>query len=120
MEIESYSNNETSQRGIALLSLSRAAKSLRIGRAGLDELIDKGLIRVLKIGKRRKIPMHELLRYQNDNLIQDTKGPSLSDKEVMYMLSKDRYRFNSGNTFDSDAVLSGFLDELHHNGRKYS
>jgi len=59
---------ETSQ--LKLFSISAAAKALTIGKDRMNRLIEEGKIGYIEMGKRRKIPRQELVRFQNENTIQ--------------------------------------------------
>lgn len=70
---------------LQLLSISKAAKILRISKISLIDLINKGKIGVIEIGRRRKIPIHELLRFQQESVVRantTNNKPMVTDKEV--------------------------------------
>lgn len=52
-----------------LLSLTQAAKMLKIGRDTLYYLIQQGKIKVIKIKHQLKIPYNELERFINENMV---------------------------------------------------
>ncbi|MDR3519967.1 MAG: hypothetical protein P4L63_03740, partial [Candidatus Pacebacteria bacterium] len=54
---------------LRLYSISKAASILHINEESRNELIDMGQIGYLLIGKRKKIPYQELIRYEKNNLI---------------------------------------------------
>lgn len=75
---------ETNIKELKLFSISEAARVLCIGRDTLKKIIAAGDIGFIKIGKCRKIPYQELLRFVNENISWKTpdENKSLSDKEL--------------------------------------
>lgn len=58
----------------ALLSLSATAKLMQISPSTLAKLINEGKIGVLCMGKREKIPMSEIRRYVDDNMVRGVRS----------------------------------------------
>ena len=54
---------------LELYSISAAAKVLVLGKDALYRLVADGKIGYIEIGKRKKIPYQELVRFQNDNVM---------------------------------------------------
>jgi excisionase family DNA binding protein len=80
---------------LQLLSISMAAKKLEVGKESLYKLINGGTIGVIQIGRRRKIPLCELIRFQKENLLREKvsdKDSVLTSKEIenYFGLSKSR------------------------------
>ena len=55
---------------LKLYSISAAAKTLSLGKDRMYRLVEEGKIGYIEMGKRRKIPYQELVRFQNENTIQ--------------------------------------------------
>lgn len=70
---------------LKLFSLSEAAKVLNIGRDTLKKLIAAGDMGFIKVGKTRKIPYKEVLRFLNENIIRENTGrnKALTGAEIM-------------------------------------
>lgn len=74
---------ETDQ--LKLYSLSQAAKTMSIGRDSLRALIAEGKIGYIMIGESKKIPHHELVRFQNENTIhkmEPKQRSTLSERDL--------------------------------------
>lgn len=54
---------------IGLLSFSKAAKKMGIGKDTLGNLIQSGKIGVIQAGKRNKIAVREIIRYIDENTV---------------------------------------------------
>jgi excisionase family DNA binding protein len=73
-ELKSYSETQKQQSptqslsSLKLLSISKAASLLGIGKDTLHQLIADGKIGTLQIGKGDKIPVRELERFLDENL----------------------------------------------------
>lgn len=65
---------------IALLSYSEAAKRMGIGRDSLRELIRKGQLGIIRIGKRTKIPVREILKFIDENTMR-TEQPRIINNQ---------------------------------------
>lgn len=53
---------------LKLYSVSKAAKVLAIGKDTMYRLISEGNVGYITIGKRKKIPVSELVRFQNESV----------------------------------------------------
>jgi excisionase family DNA binding protein len=53
---------------LKLYSISAAAKVLALGKDTLYRLVADGKVGFIEIGKRKKIPFNELVRFQHDNI----------------------------------------------------
>lgn len=53
---------------LQLYSISAAAKLLHLGKDAVYDLVADGKIGYIPIGKRKKIPYQELVRFQNENV----------------------------------------------------
>lgn len=61
---------------LQLYSISAAAKVLHLGKDAMYKLVADGKIGYIEIGKRKKIPYQELVRFQNESLTKETNGTS--------------------------------------------
>jgi len=57
---------------LQLYSISAAAKLLHLGKDAVYGLIAKGKIGFIEIGKRKKIPYQELVRFQSEVIVRGT------------------------------------------------
>jgi excisionase family DNA binding protein len=80
---------------LKLFSIAKTASLLQIGKDTLKNLIDEGKIGVIPVGKRRKIPYMEIIRFQKDSIMTGIKdrAPIMSDLEVRNILSNP-FRIN--------------------------
>ena len=95
-----------------LLSISKTAKLLRISKASLINLINNGLVGTIVIGKRRKIPIHELLRFQRESVIRENianSKPVVTDKEVNNFFGISGYK--KGMSLDGKNILHKVMEE---------
>jgi|GEM_PF-2649622 excisionase family DNA binding protein len=58
---------------LKLHSVSASAKMLKISQDSLKKLIDQGRIGTLNLGKRRKIPEPEIIKFLEENTIREIK-----------------------------------------------
>jgi excisionase family DNA binding protein len=82
---------ETNQ--LKLYSISSAARVLCLGKDTLYKLVAEGKIRYIEIGKRKKIPYQELVRFQNETVKHEdiTSGtPIMSKLEIENFLRPNR------------------------------
>ena len=95
---------------LQMYSISAAAKVLHLGKDTVYSLIAAGKIGYISIGKRKKIPYQELVRFQSDTVkrlpeqnctslmtkpelekffnISRTRKPSLNGKEILKSLMR--------------------------------
>ncbi|MDR3668750.1 MAG: hypothetical protein P4L35_18075 [Ignavibacteriaceae bacterium] len=100
---------------LRLYSISKAASILHINEESLNELIDMGQIGYLLIGKRKKIPYQELIRYEKNNLILEKKSSTsepLSPAELDRMLQGKKP--NKNKTFNPREILNLIMKEKNH------
>ncbi len=83
----------------SLLSLSKAAKELGIGRENLYYLISTGKIKVICVRKHLKIPYCEIERFINENLF-SPKNDTFIDQTEYQSNSTPKPTFNSVELFN--------------------
>lgn len=83
----------------SLLSLSKAAKELGIGRDNLNYLIATGKIRVIRVKKQLKIPYCEIERFINENLFSPSNDTFFNQTEFQSN-STPQPTFNSVELFN--------------------
>ena len=91
-----------------LLSRSKAARWLGIGRGTLNSLIIQGRIGVIRIGCREKISMTELVRFEAENSIRLSEN----QKKLISIRTKsdDMLGIKGKNTkFDSKKLIENLL-----------
>ena len=92
---------------LRLLSISKAAKLLGIGKASLYNLIDAGKIGFIDFGERRKIPVAELVRFQKEELRKIYTPPAPTSKaEINHSFYGNRYKVK---TFDAKQIMSEII-----------
>ena len=69
---------------IRLLSFSEAAKRMKIGKANLNELVEKGKIGTIKVGQRNKVAVWEILRFIDENTVRYKELPASNYPPVKY------------------------------------
>jgi excisionase family DNA binding protein len=79
---------------LKLYSISAAAKSLSLGKDAVYKLVADGKIGYVEIGKRKKIPYSELVRFQTENVI---RQPEVKKEPVMSKREIEKF-FNLNNT----------------------
>ena len=97
---------------LQLLSISKTAKILRISKISLIDLVNKGKIGTIEIGRRRKIPIHELLRFQRESVIRENianSKPVVTDKEVNNFFGISGYK--KGMSLDGKNILHKVMEE---------
>ena len=80
---------------IKLYSISAAARALGLGKDAMYKLIADGIIGFIELGKRKKIPYQELVRFQNDSIkkLPLNNGEQLMTKneiELFFNLNKSK------------------------------
>jgi excisionase family DNA binding protein len=78
---------------LQLYSISAAARVLHIGKDTMYKLVADGKIGFIAIGRRKKIPYQELVRFQNETITRTPitpTGPSMSRKEIDDFLHKGK------------------------------
>lgn len=93
---------ENSYNELSLLSLSKAASILKIGRDSLAKLINTGKLGVVMINQRYKIAYKELERFINDNTAYQctVTDPVLFTNESNISASREMLTFNSEELFN--------------------
>lgn len=81
---------------VSLLSISKAAKELHIGKEKLYELMNQGKIGWITVGKRMVIPFMEIIKFIEDNL---TYNSSASTTDIS-KTKKQTIEFNSMDIFN--------------------
>lgn len=76
---------------LQLYSINAAAKVLHLGKDAVYKLVDEGRLGYIPIGKRKKIPYEELVRFQSEDVIRDASRPN---GKLMSNIEVDRF-FNS-------------------------
>jgi len=85
---------------LKLYSISAAAKVLAVGKDALYRLVADGKIGFIEIGKRKKIPFNELVRFQNENvkrLPTQNKDSIITKNEIERFFNINRTRKSSLN-----------------------
>jgi len=92
---------------LKLYSLSDAASLMKIGRDSLRTLISQGKIGYIFVGKSKRIPHQELVRFQTDNTLRKiepttTNTGNNSDilKQINSKIGEGKPNFNSKELLD--------------------
>ena len=92
---------------LKLYSLSEAATAMGIGRDSLRTLISAGRIGYISIGKSKRIPHQELVRFQTDNTLRKIKPTTTNTgnnsdiiKQINSKVSTGKPNFNSKELLD--------------------
>jgi excisionase family DNA binding protein len=92
---------------LKLYSLSVAASLMGIGRDSLRKLISQGKIGYISIGKSKRIPHRELIRFQTDNTLRkieptttNTESNSHFIKQINSKVHTRKSNFNSKELMD--------------------
>ncbi len=96
---------------LELLSISKTAKILRISKLSLIDLVNKGKIGTIEIGRRRKIPVRELLRFQRESVVRENITnckPVVTDKEVNNFFGISSYK--KGRSLDGKNILNEVME----------
>ena len=80
---------------LQLYSINAAAKVLHLGKDAVYRLVADGRIGFIEVGKRKKIPYQELVRFQNDSIkkLPLNNGEQLMTKneiELFFNLNKSK------------------------------
>ena len=96
---------------LELLSIAKTASLLQIGKDTLHSLINEGKIGVILVGKRKKIPYMEIVRFQKESIITGVKDvtPIISDIEIRQILNSPFRRKKSlrGEEILNKLILEG-------------
>ena len=85
---------------LKLYSITEAARALALGKDAVYDLVAKGKIGYIEIGKRKKIPYQELVRFQNESVMRlpvDKEDRIISKVEIDKFLNTNRSRKSSFN-----------------------
>lgn len=105
-ELKSYSKTQNQNspskqhNSLRLLSISKAASALGIGRETLRQLIADGKIGIIKIGKGEKISVRELERFLDDNITYVNNEGKLIPSLKTEIPKELQEEFNSINIFN--------------------
>jgi len=90
-------------------SISAAARSLSLGKDAVYKLVADGKLGYLEIGKRKKIPYSELVRFQSESIKRDSIQPpiqAMSKSEINNFLRPQRKLTSSLN---GHAILEAIM-----------
>lgn len=90
---------------VKLLSISRVARILGLRTEAVDSLINNGKIRAIFIGKRKKIPFVEIVRFINDNL--EVCQPHTTQQRLSVVKPKFNFQKDSFNSRDFVQKIMG-------------
>ncbi|MBI2418146.1 MAG: helix-turn-helix domain-containing protein [Ignavibacteriales bacterium] len=85
---------------LQLYSINAAARVLHLGKDTVYKLVADGKIGYITIGKRKKIPYQELVRFQSENVTRaqvKNDGKLMSKQELNRFFNLDRNRKQSLN-----------------------
>lgn len=94
---------------LKLYSLNEAAKAMRIGRDNLRFLIAQGQIGYILLGKTKRIPHQELVRFQTENIIRKIEPISRGKRKFEFIKEK-RLKVHDGKVnFKSKELLEKII-----------
>ena len=106
---------------LKLYSLSEAATAMGIGRDSLRTLISEGRIGYISVGKSKRIPHQELVRFQIDNTLRKIEPTTTNTKNNTDIIKKINSKVSTGKpNFNSKGLLDNILrsDNNGNNKRK--
>ena len=95
---------------LKLYSLTEAAAVMAIGRDTLRSLLADGKIGFILVGRSKKIPYQELIRFQTESLVrqkQTQTNPTLSNAEINNLITRSVRRPKSN--IDSKQILKDII-----------
>ncbi len=90
-------------------SISAAARSLSLGKDAVYKLVADGKLGYVEIGKRKKIPYGELVRFQTENIIRQPvikKEPVISKREIEKIFNLNE---NSMSSLNGKNILQSIM-----------
>lgn len=94
---------------LKMYSLNEAAKVMGIGRDNLRSLISQGLIGYILLGKSKRIPHQELVRFQKENTIRKVE-PISSSKNNFEFIKETKSKIDQRKSnFKSKELLDNIL-----------
>lgn len=95
-------SNNMENNEIKLLTISKAAKEMSIGKERIYKLINEGKIGCINMGKKRFIPHTELVRYIKDNTQYITSRTDVFEfsKNSNLSTNSSTIEFNSSELFN--------------------
>jgi excisionase family DNA binding protein len=106
---------------LKLYSLSVAASLMGIGRDSLRKLIYQGKIGYISIGKSKRIPHQELVRFQTDNTLRKIEPTTTNTENNSHFIKQINSKVHTGKSnFNSRELMDKILrsDNNGNNKRK--
>ena len=104
---------------LKLYSLTEAAAVMDIGRDTLRSLLADGKIGFILVGRSKKIPYQELIRFQTESLVrqkQTQTNPTLSNAEINNLITRSVRRPKSN--IDSKQILKDIIRNVNNGNSK--
>ena len=102
---------------LKMYSLNEAAKLMGIGRDNLRALISQGLIGYILLGKSKRIPHQELVRYQMENTIRKVEPININNHSEFIHSNKSKID-QEKSSFESKELLDNILRSNNHGNNK--
>lgn len=103
---------------LKMYSINEAAKLMGIGRDNLRALISQGLIGYILLGKSKRIPYQELVRYQMENTIREVEPININKNNSEFIQRNKSKNDQENSNFESKELLDNILRSNNHGNNK--
>lgn len=103
---------------LKMYSINEAAKLMGIGRDNLRALISQGLIGYILLGKSKRIPHHELVRFQMENTIRKLEPMNINKNNSEFIQRNKSKNDQEKSNFESKELLDNILRSNNHGNNK--
>jgi len=103
---------------LKLYSINEAAKLMGIGRDNLRALISQGLIGYILLGKSKRIPHQELVRFQMENTIRKLEPININKNNSEFIQRNKSKNDQEKSNFESKELLDNILRSNNHGNNK--
>lgn len=106
------------EENLKMYSLSEAAKLMGIGRDNLRALISQGLIGYILLGKSKRIPHQEIVRFQTENTIRKIEPININKNNSGFIQRNKSKIDQEKSSFESKELLDNILRSDNHGNNK--